>query len=88
MEDVQPEYMALTFDMAGPTFRHQRYEAYKATRVFEYYTSQSYLEMIENRFGPETIAQIKQITSYRLERDLLTATLEPRPAMAATTMLL
>src|SRR5207237_10892603 len=36
-----------------------------------YYTSQRYLGMVAERFGAETVAQIKQMTSYRLERDLL-----------------
>lgn len=31
--DVQPDYIAATFDLAGPTFRHEEYEEYKATRV-------------------------------------------------------
>jgi radical SAM superfamily enzyme YgiQ (UPF0313 family) len=38
-----------------------------------YYTSQRYLGMVEQRFGPETVAQIKQMASYQLERDLLTS---------------
>ncbi len=32
-KDLKPEYIAVTFDMAGPTFRHVQYAAYKATRV-------------------------------------------------------
>lgn len=31
--DLKPDYIAVTFDMAGPTFRHEKYEKYKATRV-------------------------------------------------------
>lgn len=33
IDELQPEYIAATFDMAGPTFRHVAYERYKATRV-------------------------------------------------------
>lgn len=33
LRDEKPEYLAITFDKAGPTFRHEAYEAYKATRV-------------------------------------------------------
>lgn len=33
LKDMNPEYVAVTFDLAGPTFRHEAYEAYKATRV-------------------------------------------------------
>mgnify|MGYP000157999999 CR=1 FL=1 len=28
----RPEYAAMLFDAKGPTFRHERYEAYKANR--------------------------------------------------------
>ncbi len=33
LRDEKPAYLAVTFDKAGPTFRHETYEAYKATRV-------------------------------------------------------
>lgn len=33
LEDLKPEYIAASFDLAGPTFRHQQYTEYKATRV-------------------------------------------------------
>lgn len=59
-----------------------------------YYTGQRYLDMIQDRFGSETVAHIKQMTSYRLERDLLTGKLQvpsvtlpgrdPGPAHAAS----
>ena len=29
----QPDYILATFDLAGPTFRHEEYKEYKATRV-------------------------------------------------------
>ncbi|HSR89644.1 MAG TPA: DNA polymerase I [Candidatus Udaeobacter sp.] len=32
-KDLQPSCIAVTFDMAGPTFRHAQYKEYKATRV-------------------------------------------------------
>jgi anaerobic magnesium-protoporphyrin IX monomethyl ester cyclase len=38
----------------------------------KYYTSPRYLEMIERRFGAPALAQIKQMTAYKLERQLLT----------------
>lgn len=31
--DLKPDYIAVTFDVSGPTFRHEKYEKYKATRV-------------------------------------------------------
>ncbi len=31
--DLKPEYVAATFDLAAPTFRHEEFEDYKATRV-------------------------------------------------------
>lgn len=31
--DLKPDYVAVAFDLAGPTFRHEAYKEYKATRV-------------------------------------------------------
>ena len=31
-EDLNPDYMAITFDLKGPTARHKMYEGYKANR--------------------------------------------------------
>lgn len=33
LEQQKPDYMAVAWDLAGPTFRHEEFEAYKATRV-------------------------------------------------------
>jgi len=33
LKDLAPDYIAATFDLAGPTFRHKEFEDYKATRV-------------------------------------------------------
>ena len=33
MEKFHPEYIAASFDLAGPTFRHERYAEYKGTRA-------------------------------------------------------
>ncbi|MDO8499081.1 MAG: DNA polymerase I [bacterium] len=32
-QELKPTHIAVTFDMAGPTFRHVKFEAYKGTRV-------------------------------------------------------
>jgi len=32
-KDIKPSHIACTFDLAGPTFRHEQYKEYKATRV-------------------------------------------------------
>ncbi len=32
LEQLKPDYIAATFDLQGPTFRHDKYEHYKATR--------------------------------------------------------
>src|SRR5262245_51311050 len=31
--DLQPDYVAVSFDLPGPTFRHEQYAEYKATRT-------------------------------------------------------
>ena len=31
-QDVRPDYVAVAFDLAAPTFRHERFAEYKATR--------------------------------------------------------
>ncbi len=41
-----------------------------------YYSDPRYLAMIERRFGVETVGDIRQMTGYRLERDLLNGMLE------------
>lgn len=32
LKELQPDYVAATFDLAGPTFRHKEFQEYKATR--------------------------------------------------------
>ena len=32
MSDLKPEYLIVAFDLKAPTFRHNMYEGYKATR--------------------------------------------------------
>ncbi|MGZ6265783.1 MAG: DNA polymerase I [Candidatus Limnocylindrales bacterium] len=33
IQDLRPEYVAACFDLPGPTFRHEQFAAYKATRA-------------------------------------------------------
>src|SRR4051812_37751147 len=33
LADLQPDYLAVSFDLPGPTFRHEQYAEYKATRT-------------------------------------------------------
>ncbi len=32
-QDIRPDYVAVAFDLSGPTFRHERFADYKATRL-------------------------------------------------------
>lgn len=32
LDQLKPDYIAATFDLKGPTFRHEKYDQYKATR--------------------------------------------------------
>jgi radical SAM superfamily enzyme YgiQ (UPF0313 family) len=45
----------------------------------KYYRDARYLDMVEQRFGADTVAEIKKMTSHRLERDLLTGRLNVPP---------
>jgi anaerobic magnesium-protoporphyrin IX monomethyl ester cyclase len=48
-----------------------------------YYTNPDYLRMMGDRFGQETVAGLRQMTSVRLERDLLTGKMAvTRPCLA------
>jgi len=33
LKELKPDYIAVTFDLKGPTFRHEKFAGYKATRV-------------------------------------------------------
>ena len=33
IKELKPEYIAATFDLAGPTFRHEEFDEYKSNRV-------------------------------------------------------
>ncbi|EKE11999.1 MAG: DNA polymerase I, partial [uncultured bacterium] len=33
ISEFKPDYVVASFDLAGPTFRHEQFEHYKATRV-------------------------------------------------------
>src|SRR3989344_5557393 len=33
IKDIRPEYIVAAFDLAGPTFRHEQFDQYKAKRV-------------------------------------------------------
>src|SRR5665647_1522974 len=33
LRDQEPDYIAVAFDVKGPTFRHEAYEEYKATAM-------------------------------------------------------
>ncbi|HLJ96507.1 MAG TPA: radical SAM protein [Gemmataceae bacterium] len=41
-----------------------------------YYTNPRYLDMVAQRFGPDRLMHIKEMTSYRLERHLLSGKLQ------------
>jgi radical SAM superfamily enzyme YgiQ (UPF0313 family) len=49
---------------------------YRDEAFLAYYTNPRYLDMVRRRFGPETAAHVQQMTTYRLERDLLTGKLQ------------
>jgi radical SAM superfamily enzyme YgiQ (UPF0313 family) len=53
--------------------------AFRDDAFVRYYQSDRYLQMIGQRFGAETLTQIKQMTDHRLERDLLSERMKVAP---------
>ena len=54
MKDLKPDYMAVTFDLKGPTFRHEKFAEYKAQRVAqadEFYTQFPIIKDIVRAFN-------------------------------------
>jgi radical SAM superfamily enzyme YgiQ (UPF0313 family) len=47
----------------------------------KYYTDPGYLEMVERRFGADSVAEILRMTKLRLERDLITGALDVPPTL-------
>ena len=46
-----------------------------------YYTAPRYLEMVTEKFGPATAAEIRRMTAMRLERDLLSGKMDVPPTL-------
>jgi len=65
--------------------------AFRDGAFMSYHGNPRFLEMIERRFGPETLAHIKQMADHRLERDLLNGKMKvaavtlPREEVGAVT---
>ncbi len=54
IKDLRPEYIAATFDLAGPTFRHEEFAEYKAHRLKapdELHMQIPYIKEILTKFG-------------------------------------
>ena len=54
LKDLKPDYVAATFDLAGPTFRHEEFAEYKSHRVKapdELYLQIPYIKEILTAFG-------------------------------------
>jgi len=54
IKDLEPDYIAAAFDLAGPTFRHEEFEEYKSHRVKapdELYIQVPHIKEILNDFG-------------------------------------
>lgn len=72
-----PDYMAVTFDLKGPTFRHKQYEDYKATREKkpdELYAQVDVIRKILDAMG------IAVFTAEGFEADDVIGTLSKRAA--------
>ncbi|MEK9158300.1 MAG: DNA polymerase I [Patescibacteria group bacterium] len=54
IKDLKPDYVVATFDLAGPTFRHEEFAEYKSHRVKapdELYLQIPYIKEILTKFG-------------------------------------
>jgi radical SAM superfamily enzyme YgiQ (UPF0313 family) len=49
---------------------------FRDAAFLEYYTDRGYLDMVERRFGTESVEGIRRMTAHKLERDLLTGALD------------
>ncbi len=57
--------------------------AFRDKAFTRYYTNPHYLEMVQERFGPDMAAHIRQMTSIPLDRDLLNGKMEtPLPLLS------
>ncbi|MBI2057659.1 MAG: DNA polymerase I [Candidatus Yanofskybacteria bacterium] len=60
IKDMRPDYMAAAFDLAGPTFRHEEFEEYKAHRKKapdELYAQIPLIKEVLQAFGVEIFEQ-------------------------------
>lgn len=60
LKELNPDYLAVTFDLAGPTFRHEKYEEYKAKRQKapqELYDQLSRVKEVVRAFGAPIFEQ-------------------------------
>lgn len=71
----QPDYLAVCFDSAGPTFRHKEFEQYKATRKIAPYELKAQIPMVQEIVAAFNIP-VFSMTGY--EADDLIATLVRR----------
>jgi radical SAM superfamily enzyme YgiQ (UPF0313 family) len=55
--------------------------AFRDDAFQRYYTNPRYLDMVQRRFGAETVAHIEEMTRYRLQRDLLDGRLQVAPML-------
>jgi anaerobic magnesium-protoporphyrin IX monomethyl ester cyclase len=49
---------------------------FRDAAFLKYYTQPRYLEMVERRFGQQTVQHIRSFADYRLERDLINGTMQ------------
>ena len=61
IDDLAPDHVAAAFDLPGPTFRHERYEPYKANR-------EAPDEALARQFGRvEQVIRVLGIPTYAVE---------------------
>lgn len=55
--------------------------AFRDDAFQRYYRHPHYLDMVRTKFGDETVEHIRQMTAYRLDRDLLAGALDVPPSL-------
>ncbi|TSC56465.1 MAG: DNA polymerase I [Parcubacteria group bacterium Gr01-1014_18] len=78
IKDLKPDYLAVAFDLRGPTFRHKMYKEYKATRTQQPQELYDQIPMIKEVLGSLGMVFFEK---EGFEADDIIGTLSHHPAL-------